>query len=108
MSNKETRIIIGEIGNSDEDALTENSLLLLNRDEDEAGAELKLLAIDESVQNYSLFEGEIVGFEGMYDQKRFVAQKILKPKPITKAVRSTKDFKRVNQQIWHLQEIVGR
>ena len=88
---KESRIILGEIGNSDEDALSLDNMLIINRDEDMSGAETKAVSLAEGLQGISLFEGEIVGLEGILEQKRFIADKVIKPKPIGKAPRHTFD-----------------
>ncbi len=78
---------MGEIGNSDEDALTLDGLLLINRDEDQSGSETRALSIADSVTGYSLFEGEVVALEGTVDQKRFIVDRIIKPKPANKLKR---------------------
>ena len=63
------------------------NILLINRDEDESGADMIPLSISEVIPNYSLFEGEIVCLEGTLDQKQFVIERVIKPKPIAKVPR---------------------
>jgi len=87
----ESRLIIGEIGNSEEEALMLENVILINRDaEDNSGHETKVVSLGEKVENFSLFEGEIVCFEGTLDNKRFIVDKIIKPKPVTKIPKEIK------------------
>ncbi len=86
---KDSRIIIGEIGNSDEEALSLDNLILINRDDETSGAETKVVSLAEGLQNVSVFEGEIVAMEGMVEQKRFITERIVKPKPVGKLPRQT-------------------
>lgn len=90
---------MGEIGNSDEEALTLDGLLLVNRDEDQSGAETKALSIADSVTGYNLFEGEIVALEGTVDQKRFHVDRIIKPKPVNKIKRLQFDEVTIIEQV---------
>ena len=77
-------MITGEIGNSDENAINADSIVLVNRDEEESGGEAKPVILSESLVNFSLFEGEIVCLEGTAEQKKLIAEKIIKPKPMAK------------------------
>lgn len=81
---KESLTIIGEVGNSEEDGLSFESAILINRDEYMSGHETKAISLGENLQNISLFEGEIIAIEGRPDLRQFIAEKIYKPKPVAR------------------------
>jgi hypothetical protein len=82
---KESLIVIGEVGNSEEEALSIENAIIINRDENQSGHETKLISLSEAIQNISLFEGEIIAVEGKPELKQFMIERIYKPKPIPKA-----------------------
>lgn len=81
---KDMRFTIAEVGNCEDETLTFNNLVLVNREEDQAGSESRRISLAESIPNFFLFEGEIIGLEGKAESKQYVAEKIYKPKPVPK------------------------
>eukprot|EP00831_Metopus_contortus_P062119 TRINITY_DN540_c0_g1_i3.p1 TRINITY_DN540_c0_g1~~TRINITY_DN540_c0_g1_i3.p1 ORF type:complete len:187 (+),score=55.38 TRINITY_DN540_c0_g1_i3:22-582(+) len=55
----EKQIICGEIGNDAEENIGPNSIILINRDIDESEREYIPISIDESIKEFSFFEGKI-------------------------------------------------
>ena len=75
--------------------MTQDNIVIINRDEDQSAAETKPVSLSEGIQNLSLFEGEIVAFEGVLEQKRFIAERVMKPKAIFKRKRLMYDDVRI-------------